>query len=190
MPSRARWLSANNSRARRARKSSEFRAWSHEIFAFLPHLGQARHVAARALRAALARARLVRRARLRPFVLRRAPFSPRRKLDVVAEPLRGRRRRAHQAAAHRADGLYRAALSSAAACRGDRHRRPDARRPHGARPRARHQSGLFPALWVGLRPAQIADAWNSSITCARRSATRSRSRITARSFTPTTPGFP
>ena len=31
--------------------------------------------------------------------------------------------------------------------------------------------------------------WNLSITCARRSARRSRSRITARNFTPTTPGF-
>ncbi len=154
MPSRAPCQSANNGSAG-ARRAG---AWSHEIFPFLPHLGQARHDAARALRAALARARLVRRARLRPFVLRRASFPSRRELDVVAEPLRGRRRRAHQAAAHRADGLYRAALSSAAACRGDRHRRPDARRPHGARPGARHQSGLFPPLRLGLRPAQIADA--------------------------------
>ena len=85
----------------------------------------------------------LRRARLRLFVLRRASFPARRKLDVVAEPLCGRRRRAHQAAAHRADGLYRAALSSAAACRGDRHRRSDARRPHGAWARARHQSDYF-----------------------------------------------
>src|SRR5580698_2950651 len=103
MPSRPPWLLANNSQARRARKRSEFRAWSHEIFAFLPHLGQARHDAARALRAALARARFVRRTRLRSFVLRRASFPPRRELDIVAEPLCGRRRRAHQAAAHRAD---------------------------------------------------------------------------------------
>ena len=102
--------------------------------------------------------RIVRRARLRSFLLRRASFPPRRKLDVVAEPLCGRRRRAHQAAAHRADGLYRAALSSAAARRRDRDRRSDARRPHGARSRSRHQSGLFPAVRPRLRRAQIADA--------------------------------
>ena len=57
--------------------------------------------AAPALRAALARARAVRRARLRLQLLRRAPFPARRKLDVVAGALRGRRRRAHQAAAGR-----------------------------------------------------------------------------------------
>src|ERR1700733_6892186 len=91
-----------------------------EIRPLLPYLGQARHDATPALRGAVARVAIVRRARLRLFVLRRASFPSRRKLDVVAEPLCGRRRRANQAAAHRADGLYRAALSSAAACRGDR----------------------------------------------------------------------
>src|SRR5579871_4465738 len=90
---------------------------SHEILAFLPHLGQTRDDAAPALRAAVARAAIVRRARLRSFVLRRASFSSRRELDVGAVALCGRRRGAHQAAAHRDDGLHRAALSSAAARR-------------------------------------------------------------------------
>ena len=95
--------------------------------------------------------------RVRSFVLRRASFPSRRKLDVVAEPLCRRRRRAHQKDAHRADGLHRAALSSAAACRRDCDRRSDARRPHGARSGAGHQSGLFSPLRPRLRTAQVAD---------------------------------
>src|SRR6202020_653714 len=49
------------------------------------------------LRRAVARARSVRRAGLRLFVLRRASFPPRRELDVVAEPLCRRRRPARLA---------------------------------------------------------------------------------------------
>ncbi len=97
-----------------------------------------------------------------------------------------RRRRADQAPAHRADGLYRAALSSAAARRGDRHRRSDARRPHGAWARARHQSGLFPSLRLWITGRANRRRSNSSIICARRSATCSRSRFTVTIFTPTT----
>ena len=130
----------------------------HEIRAFLAYLEQAGHEPAPALRAVVARTRTVRRARLRLFVLRRASFPPRRKLDVVAQPLRGRRRRPHQAHARRADGLHRAALPSAAAGRGDRDRRPDAGRAHGARPGAGHQPGLFQAVRPRLQFPQIADA--------------------------------
>ena len=50
-------------------------------------------------------------------------------------------------------------------------------------------AGLFPAVRPRLRPAQIADAWNSSIICARPSATCSRSRFTARTSIPTMRGF-
>ena len=85
-------------------------------------------------------------------------FRPGRELDVFAQPLCGRRRRAHAPHAPRPDGLYRAALSSAAAGRRDRHCRSDARRPHGARARARHQSRIFPPLRSRLRSAQVADA--------------------------------
>ena len=161
----------------------------HEIRPLLPHLGQARNDAASALRELVARARSVRRARLRLFVLRRASFPARRELDVVAEPLCGRRRRADQAAAHRADGLYRAALSSAAARRRDRHRRSDARRPHGAWARARHQCRIISGRSVSITASANRRRWNSSIICARRSARPSRSRFTARSFIPTMRGF-
>ena len=141
---------------------------THEIRAFLPYLGQARHDAAPALRAAVARAAVVRRARFRLRLLRRASFPPRRKLDVVAQPLCGRRRRAHQAAAHRADGLYRAALSSAAACRGDR------------ASSIRCSAGAWSSAWcpasiptISARSASTTGnanrrRSNSSIICARR----------------------
>ena len=91
------------------RDSPHHRRRRNEVRALLAHLGQARHDAASALRAAVARARAVRRARLRLQLLRRASLPSRRELDVVAEPLCGRRRRAHQAHAHRAMGYHRAA---------------------------------------------------------------------------------
>ena len=64
----------------------------------------------------------------------------------MSSPLCGRRWRAHQKTARRSDGLHRSALSSAPPRRRDRHRRSDARRPAGARPRAGHQPGLFPPV--------------------------------------------
>ena len=134
------------------------RGATDEIRAFFAHLGQAGHDSACALRAIVARVATVRRARLRPFVLRRASLPFRRKLDVVAEPLRRRRGRADQTHADRADGLHRSALSSAAARRGDCDRRSDAGWPHGTRSRPRHQSGLLPSVRPRLRPAQIANA--------------------------------
>ena len=76
-------------------------------------------------------------------------------------------------------------LSSAAARRGNRHRRPDARRPHGMRAGARHQPRLFPPLRPRLRPPQIADASSSSITCAPPMARRSRFRSRAKTSRPT-----
>ena len=100
----------------------------------------------------------LRRSRFRLFVLCRASLPPGRKLDILAEPLCGRRRRAHQTHAHWADGLHRAALPSAAAGGGDRHRRPDVGRAHGARTGARHQPRLLQAVRLRLQFPQVADA--------------------------------
>src|SRR5262249_61645793 len=85
----------------------------NEVRALLAHLGQARHDPAPALRGTVARTEVVRRARLRLLVLRRASLPAGRKLDLLAESLCGWRRRAHQAHAHRPDGLHRTALPSA-----------------------------------------------------------------------------
>ena len=158
-PTKARGLGARLAMRRRAVLSRLDRRSSRMKFAHFSHIwNKPGMTPAPALRAVVARTAIVRRARLRLLVLRRASFPPRRKLDVLAQPLRGRRRRAHQAHARRADGLHRAALSSAAAGRGDRDRRPDAGRAHGARPGAGHQPGLFQAVRLRLQFPQIADA--------------------------------
>src|SRR3954453_11510697 len=94
----------------------------NEICAFLAHLVQTGYDAAPALRRTMGRIAIVRWARLRLQLLRRASFPAGRELDIVAKPLCRRRRRAHQAHAHWSDGLHRAALSSAAAGGRDRHR--------------------------------------------------------------------
>ena len=93
----------------------------------------------------------------------------------------GARTRRH---AHRSDGLYRSALSSAAARRGNRDRRSDARRAARARSRSRHQSGLFPAVRPRLRATQIADAGIRRLPARGLSARRSRFRFTAKRSTP------
>ena len=88
---------------------------------------------------ALARAAIVRRTRLRPVVLRRASrlFAPtragcrRRSLSTRSAPARGPKRMRIGPM-----GYIVPLLSSAPPCRGNRHRRSDARRPHGARPSA------------------------------------------------------
>src|SRR4029079_4194030 len=113
------------------------KAWSvySEVCPFLACLGQAGHDPAPALRGIMARTSIVRRARLRLFLLRRASFPSRRKLDFVAQRLHRRRGRAHPKNPRRLYGLHCTAVSPTAAGRGDRTRRPDDRRAHGAPPR-------------------------------------------------------
>src|SRR4051794_14257277 len=98
-----------------------------------------------ALSDAVARARAGGWLGLRLRVHGRAPFPAEREPDAHAVHFLRRRVDAHQAHAHRPDGLDRAPLRSAAHRRGSGGARPDARWTAAGRPRVGDPSALFHA---------------------------------------------